>query len=73
MSTIFKENPYGDLLPDIGIFPIRKEEFEEGQCQDCGEALNNAEGTYCPACLAARLENRRDDMREDIPKELLTK
>jgi predicted amidophosphoribosyltransferase len=31
-------------------------EFEDGSCQTCGEPLNNAEGTYCPECLASRSE-----------------
>ena len=32
-----------------------EEEYEEGSCQGCGEALNNAEGEYCPSCYAGKL------------------
>ncbi len=27
-----------------------KEFYEEGECQNCGEPLNNAEGELCPKC-----------------------
>jgi hypothetical protein len=30
------------------------------KCKECGEPLNNAEGTYCGACLAQREEDRHD-------------
>lgn len=31
-------------------------EFEEGQCQECGEPLNNADGTLCQKCQVAKAE-----------------
>jgi len=38
----------------------REGNFEEGQCQECGEALNNAEGTLCFKCKVAELEYNKD-------------
>jgi predicted amidophosphoribosyltransferase len=37
----------------------------EGCCLDCGEPLNNAEGTYCPECLSSRNEDKADECKEE--------
>lgn len=37
-----------------------KSQFEEGQCQECGEPLNNADGIYCEMCLVAQAEKFRE-------------
>jgi hypothetical protein len=34
-----------------------KEFYEQGNCQNCGEPLNNAEGESCFECLVARAES----------------
>ena len=34
--------------------------MESGNCKECGASLNNAEGEYCPKCLAGLYEPRDD-------------
>ena len=37
-----------------------KKFYEQGDCQDCGEPLNNAEGELCFKCKVAKAEYLKD-------------
>jgi len=37
-----------------------EKQFEEGNCQKCGEPLNNAEGYLCFKCKVAEAEYHKD-------------
>ena len=39
---------------------MNENNYEEGQCQKCGEALNNAEGTLCFKCKCEEAEYHKD-------------
>jgi hypothetical protein len=38
----------------------------EGTCRECGAAINNAEGTICPACSAQGAEDQHDPLAEHV-------
>lgn len=42
-----KEQIINDLAHELDV-----EEFEQGDCQNCGEPLDGGEGEYCPECSA---------------------
>jgi predicted nucleic acid-binding Zn-ribbon protein len=43
-----------------------EEDVMEGTCRECGAAINNAEGTICPACSAQGAEDRHDPLAEHV-------
>jgi len=59
--NIINENELTDMFGKGGAEEV-KEFYEEGQCQECGEALNNAEGTLCFKCKVAESEYKKDDL-----------
>jgi hypothetical protein len=49
-----KEKELTDMFGEGGKEEV-KEFYEQGDCQKCGEPLNNAEGDLCFKCKVAKL------------------
>ena len=47
---------------------IYKQTFEDGCCEKCGEAINNAEYTICPKCRTEEMEYWKD-VREEMTQQ----
>jgi len=54
MAAEMKDLQDKDLAMDL------PEEFEEGQCQRCGDALNNADGEICQKCHIIETTNNNE-------------
>lgn len=44
-----------DLFDNAQVDEGQKVEYEQGDCQSCGEPLNNGEGELCASCYAGKL------------------
>ena len=58
-NKIISENKLTDMFGEGGKEEV-KEFYKEGNCQKCGEPLNNASGTLCFKCKVIEAEYRRD-------------
>ena len=58
-KEIINEEELTDMFGEGGKEEV-KEFYEEGDCQKCGEPLNNAEGTLCFECKVSEAEYKRD-------------